>query len=46
MSILPTGKQAQVAGVNVYRIAYRKIAEVRLSWDVFGLLKQLDVLPS
>lgn len=46
MGIAPTGKQAQVAGVAVYRIADGKIEEVWLSWDVFGLLKQLDALPS
>ena len=46
MGIAPTGKQAQVAGVAVYRIADGKIEEVWLSWDVYGLLKQLDALPS
>ena len=46
MGIAPTGKQAQVAGGAVYRIADGKIEEVWLAGDVFGLLKQLDVRPS
>ena len=44
MGITATGKEASVAGIAVYRIADEKIEEVWLSWDVFGLLKQLGVL--
>jgi predicted ester cyclase len=44
--MVPRGKQAQVAEVEVNRIADGKIEEVWPSWDVFGLLRQLDVLPS
>ena len=44
MGITPTGKEVAVAGVAVYRIENEKIEEVWLSWDVFGLLKQLEVI--
>jgi steroid delta-isomerase-like uncharacterized protein len=44
MGVASTGKEVVVAGVAVYRIADEKIEEVWLSWDVFGLLKQLEVL--
>ncbi len=46
MGVAPTGRAVMVAGVAVYRIADEKIAEVWLSWDVFGLFRQLGVLAS
>ena len=46
MGVAPTGKEVVVAGVAMYRIADEKIEEVWLSWDVFGLFKQLGVLAS
>lgn len=46
MGVAATGREVAVAGIAVYRIENEKIEEVWLSWDVFGLLKQLGVLPS
>ena len=46
MGVAPTGREVVVAGVAVYRLADEKIEEVWLSWDVFGLFKQLGVLDS
>lgn len=46
MGVAATGKKVAVAGVAVYRIEDEKIQEVWLSWDVFGLFRQLGVLPA
>ena len=43
MGIPPTGKMVSVAGVDIYRIASRKIQETRVIWDTLGFLKQLGI---
>lgn len=46
MGIPPTGKQASVMGIAIYRIANGKIAEAWVAWDQMGLMQQLGVVPS
>jgi steroid delta-isomerase-like uncharacterized protein len=41
MGIPPTGRQATVMGIAIYRIARGKIAEAWVSWDAMGLMRQL-----
>ncbi|MGH8945760.1 MAG: ester cyclase [Acidimicrobiia bacterium] len=40
----PTGNAVEVNGINIYRIAEQKIAEVWQLADLAGLLRQLDIL--
>ena len=40
----PTGNAVEVDGINIYRIAEQKIAEVWQLADLAGLLRQLDIL--
>jgi steroid delta-isomerase-like uncharacterized protein len=44
--IPPTGKQATVVGVTIYRIAAGKLAEQWEYFDNLGLLQQLGVIPT
>ncbi len=44
-SIPPTGKQAEVSGIWIHRIAGGKIVETWVVWDTLGMLKQLGVIP-
>jgi len=41
----PSGKTAQAAGINIYRIANGKIAEMWAVMDTFGLMIQLGAIP-
>lgn len=43
MGTPPTGKQATVTGIDIYRIAGGKIEEIWVNWDTMGLLKQLGI---
>ena len=43
--IAPTGKQINIAGVAVARIAEGKIVEIWSQPDTLGLLQQLGVIP-
>jgi steroid delta-isomerase-like uncharacterized protein len=44
--IPPTGKQATIPGMTIYRIAGGKLAEQWESLDDLGLLQQLGVIPA
>lgn len=44
--IPPTGKQATIVGVAIYRIAAGKLAEQWEYFDNLGLLQQLGVIPA
>ncbi len=41
----PTGRPVRVEGVDLFRIADRRIARVRVHMDVFGLMLQLGAVP-
>ena len=40
-----SGKQANVQGIAIFRLAGGKADEVRLVWDKFALMQQIGVLP-
>ncbi len=46
LGIPPTGKQVTMTGINIYRIVNGQFAEIWESYDKFGLLQQLGVLPA
>lgn len=41
----PTGKCAVVSGVSIERYVDGKMAESNVSFDMFGLLQQIGVIP-
>ena len=41
----PTGKQVTITGVTIDRFSGGKIAESWDTWDTFGLMQQLGVVP-
>ena len=41
-----TGKQVQVSGITIYRIANGKVVEERGVSDALGMMQQLGVVPS
>ena len=43
--ITPTGKQVDVSGVSIARFAGGKMVEGWVSWDTYGMLKQLGLVP-
>ena len=43
--IAPTGKQINISGVTISRLANGKIAEGWVNWDALGLMQQLGVVP-
>ena len=45
MGIKPTGKQIVVKGIEVFRIADGKIAEIWANMDNLGMMQQLGVIP-
>ncbi len=45
LGIPPTGKQVTMTGITIYRIVDGQFAEIWESYDKFGLLQQLGVLP-
>jgi steroid delta-isomerase-like uncharacterized protein len=44
MSIGPTGRQVQIAGIWIHQIAGEKIVESWNVWDTLGMLQQLGVV--
>lgn len=46
MGIAPTNKHATVTGVDIARYQDGKVAEAWASYDMFGLLQQLGVVPA
>ncbi len=46
LGIPPTGKQVTMKGITIYRIVNGQFAEIWESYDKFGLLQQLGVLPA
>ena len=44
--IAPTGKQVTLRAITIYRIVGGKIAEVWEEADIFGMTRQLGVIPS
>ena len=45
MGIPPTGNKLVVKGIEIFRIAGGKIAEIWSSMDTLGMLQQLGVVP-
>lgn len=45
MGVPPTGKQAVVTGINIFRVSDGRIQEEWVNWDTLGLLQQLGVAP-
>jgi steroid delta-isomerase-like uncharacterized protein len=43
--IAPTGKQINISGVTIARLANGKMAESWVNWDALGLMQQLGVVP-
>jgi steroid delta-isomerase-like uncharacterized protein len=43
--IAPTGKQFNISGVTIARLANGKMAEGWVNWDAQGLMQQLGVVP-
>ena len=46
MGIPPTGKQATVTGISIFRLTGDLIVEAWTNWDTLGLLQQLGVVPA
>ncbi len=46
LSIPPTGRQIQVTGISLARLAGGKIVEHWINWDTLGLLQQLGAIPA
>lgn len=46
LGIPPTGKQATLTGITIYRLADGKIVEERGEEDALGFLQQLGVIPA
>jgi steroid delta-isomerase-like uncharacterized protein len=42
--IAPTGKQINISGVTIARLANGKMAESWVNWDALGLMQQLGVV--
>ena len=42
MDIAPTGKQATVTGITIWRVVEGKMAEMWQNSDVLGMLQQLE----
>ncbi len=43
--IAPIGKQINISGVTIARLANGKLAEGWVNWDALGLMQQLGVVP-
>jgi steroid delta-isomerase-like uncharacterized protein len=46
MGIPPTGRKVAVTGTDIFRVANGKLAEMWLSWDMFGMMQQLGAIPA
>lgn len=42
MGVAPTGRSISFTGINIYRLEGDKLVESQVSWDMLGLLQQLD----
>jgi steroid delta-isomerase-like uncharacterized protein len=42
LGVAPTGRSINFTGINIYRIDGDKLVESHVSWDMLGLLQQLD----
>ena len=45
MDIAPTGKQVEISGLTISRLANGKVVEGYVNWDTFGMMQQLGVVP-
>jgi steroid delta-isomerase-like uncharacterized protein len=46
MGVPATGKQVTVTGIDIFRIADGRLAELWQSWDQLGMMQQLGVAPA
>ena len=46
LGIPPTGKQVELSGISIYRIADGKVLEKRGEEDALGFMRQLGVIPA
>lgn len=46
MGTPPTGKQLAVSGMGILRIVDGKVAELRETFDVMGLMEQIGAIPT
>ena len=42
---IPTGKQVEISGLTISRLANGKVVEGYVNWDTFGMMQQLGVVP-
>jgi predicted ester cyclase len=45
MDIAPTGKQVEISGLTISRLANGKVVEGYVNWDTFGMMQQLGIVP-
>ncbi|WP_458205642.1 ester cyclase [Haladaptatus sp. NG-SE-30] len=45
MGIEPTGEEATVSGMEMYRVEGEKIVEMWTNYDALGVFQQLDIVP-
>ncbi len=43
--IEPTGKYVEISGISIARFAGGKMVEGWVNWDMYGMLKQLGLVP-
>jgi predicted ester cyclase len=41
----PSGKKTTVAGIDIFRVAGGKLAELWQNWDQLGMLQQIGAVP-
>jgi predicted ester cyclase len=46
MGIAPTGKQVTITGIDIFRLAHGKLAEMWQNWDQLGTLQQIGAIPT
>ena len=46
MGMPATGKQINISGVSIWRVADGQLVEESVSWDTLGMMQQLGVVPS
>ena len=46
MGIPPTNKKVYVEGITIHHLVDGKIMDSYISWDVFGMMQQLGVVPA
>jgi hypothetical protein len=42
----PTGKEGTTTGITVSRFQGEQISQVHATWDLFGLLQRVGVIPA